>query len=421
MNRLSNRRYLLRFLLETASAALLALPAHAQPPPSSPGVKFKAAERSELPVIRPKLAIFRPRRLELTPEGTGFAGKLEVGSQEQPDFLGVRIERDEKTHGINLLVGGKTAALQQTDKNASASVAPWTGSLPVTVKNGGKRVSALLSVTWLPEGNLGRGAGEAPLFYHLTAFTGGSLVLGGLPYRAALFDTSYRGDFRGRTDSPATGTLLLLDVNGNGSFDVRGEAFDTGQPFTVHGVTYEIKGVSEDGTEFRVQKSAKSVPEILPPPDLSPGHAAPPFTVTTLDGKKVKFPGDYRGKLVMLIFWASWCGDCRREVPFFTSAYQKWHGRGLEALGISLDQAGGTEGLKTYLKENRMTWAQGYTGGFWNDPAAYLYGIDWIPTFVLVDGDTGKIAASGENLAALKMESTLSAAMEQKFGGQTKK
>src|SRR5437016_12598023 len=61
------------------------------------------------------------------------------------------------------------------------------------------------------------------------------------------------------------------------------------------------------------------------------------FTTTTTDGKKVVFPDDFKGKVVLLDFWATWCGPCMGEAPNVVAVYKKYHEKGFEILGISLD------------------------------------------------------------------------------------
>src|SRR5580700_4672700 len=76
------------------------------------------------------------------------------------------------------------------------------------------------------------------------------------------------------------------------------------------------------------------------------GAEAPTFKVKTIDGKEVDFYTDYKGKLVILDFWATWCGPCMGEVPGLVKTYNDAHARGFEILGISLDQANAAEHVK---------------------------------------------------------------------------
>ena len=66
---------------------------------------------------------------------------------------------------------------------------------------------------------------------------------------------------------------------------------------------------------------------------------APDFTIEDLDGNKISL-SDYRGKVVFLNFWATWCGPCRYEIPGFIEAYKKHKDKGMEIIGVSLDRTG---------------------------------------------------------------------------------
>jgi thiol-disulfide isomerase/thioredoxin len=112
-----------------------------------------------------------------------------------------------------------------------------------------------------------------------------------------------------------------------------------------------------------------------------------PFTVTSLTGEKLS-PEQYRGKVLLIDFWATWCGPCIAEMPNVKRVYDKYHGKGFEIVGISLDQS--RDRLDAYIEQNNIQWPQYFDGKWWNNDVATIYGIKSIPATLLVDRD-GKI------------------------------
>jgi peroxiredoxin len=288
------------------------------------------------------------------------------------------------------------------------------GGALISVRYGSETVPVRLGLFRYDSADPERALYKDTLFYFADYAREGDLLLGGKTYSILLADTLARGDFRIRPAGSLSGILLMIDVNGNGVFDPQGEIYDAAKPFNIKGVTYEIKEISASGDTLTVAKSTRTVPEIPAPPDLRPGKPSLPFEAKTLDGQTVKFPSDYKGKLVVLFFWASWCGDCTQELPGVVQAYQQFHPQGVEWLGVSLDSANAAAQLAAFTKENRMPWPQVYDGKQWKSALVQLYFVQKIPAGYLIDGDTGAILAGGSDVLGPRLMETLQKAVANK-------
>jgi cytochrome c biogenesis protein CcmG/thiol:disulfide interchange protein DsbE len=123
---------------------------------------------------------------------------------------------------------------------------------------------------------------------------------------------------------------------------------------------------------------------------------APDFTLKDADGKVVHM-SDYRGKVVLLDFWATWCGPCKIEIPWFMEMQRKNKDRGFEVLGIAMDDEG-WEVVKPFVADLNVN----YRVVIGNDATAEIYGgVDALPTTFLIDRG-GKIAAVHVGLASKK-------------------
>ena len=122
-------------------------------------------------------------------------------------------------------------------------------------------------------------------------------------------------------------------------------------------------------------------------PRLVPGARPFPIVAKDLSGKPLSL-AQYRGKVVLMDFWATWCGPCVGEMPNVIAAYKKYHARGFDVLVISLDQNRGA--LTSFLKQNQMPWRQVYDGKYWQSAVPRQYGVNSIP-FGLLIGRDGKI------------------------------
>jgi peroxiredoxin len=115
---------------------------------------------------------------------------------------------------------------------------------------------------------------------------------------------------------------------------------------------------------------------------------APDFTLTDANGNSVKL-SDYRGKVVLLNFWATWCGPCALEIPWFVEFEQQYKSKGLEVIGISMDEDG-WKVVKPYIQERKVN----YRVLLGNDTVSQLYGgVESLPTTFIIDRE-GKFAFS---------------------------
>jgi peroxiredoxin len=138
------------------------------------------------------------------------------------------------------------------------------------------------------------------------------------------------------------------------------------------------------------------------PRKFAVGKPAPDFSQSNPAGKPVNL-SQFRGKWVLLDFWASWCKPCRAENPNLVAAFQKFKGKGFTILSISLD--GEREPWMKAMVQDRMFWAHGSDLKGWANSAARLYSVNSIPASFLIDPD-GKIA--GKNLRGPALEQKLS-------------
>jgi thiol-disulfide isomerase/thioredoxin len=211
--------------------------------------------------------------------------------------------------------------------------------------------------------------------------------------------------------------LLMLDLDANGQFSPRNEFNPVGRPFLIAGKTYEFGSLS--GKPI-VMSSTKKVTAYEEPADpnlangLRRGKSALVFDATTLDGQKISFPKSYAGKVVMIDFWATWCNPCMREVPNVVKNFKAYRDKGFEVLGISLDREKSEDRVKDVTAKKEMTWPQVYDGNYFDAAIAKLYRIKSIPEAYLVDGDTGKILAGGEDIRGDKLGPAIERALAAK-------
>ena len=131
------------------------------------------------------------------------------------------------------------------------------------------------------------------------------------------------------------------------------------------------------------------------------GAIAPDFTQMTPENQPVKL-SDFKGKYVLIDFWASWCGPCRAENPNVVKVYNQYKDNGFTVLGISLDNEKGRDAWLKAINKDQLTWTQVSDLKGWYNEVAALYSVKAVPQNFLIDPN-GKIIAKnlrGEELAA---------------------
>ncbi|MBI1899379.1 MAG: TlpA family protein disulfide reductase [Acidobacteria bacterium] len=172
----------------------------------------------------------------------------------------------------------------------------------------------------------------------------------------------------------------------------------------VAGIIVAALAACSSVSEERVRAAVKGEKERKP---------APEFALKDADGRAASLR-DYRGKVVLLNFWATWCGPCKIEIPWFAEFEQKYKDRGFAVIGISLDEEGWSV-VKPYITEMKVN----YRMLVGNDSVSELYGgVESLPTTFVIDRQ-GKIASAHVGLVSKSVYENEIRHLLDSVGGRT--
>lgn len=319
-----------------------------------------------------------PLRLRSTPaqdvtfDGSALAlmqwGEVVLGTSRYTLLLGVKAsgqanlwvdaDRDRRISSEEALVGVRGSGYVE-----------WTVELRST-PSGGAAFSYPLAVVW-PEGR------------------GYVYLVGGAPRRGAFASDGQTATFvlvDGDLDGVygTKGDFYAVDVDGDGIVygDPDGhERFALGEGFTVEAKSYRLSQIDPVGAWVRLAPTGY----VLPKPPLIPGYPAPELRFPTFPGGDPFALSDLRGKVVLVDFWATWCGPCMNELPLLLDLYAAHAASGFEIVGLSLDTS--ERDLRAVLTGRSVRWPVAFEGKSWDNSLAQMYRVYQIPTSYLLDRD----------------------------------
>ncbi|MFC1539959.1 TlpA family protein disulfide reductase [Gemmatimonadota bacterium] len=230
----------------------------------------------------------------------------------------------------------------------------------------------------------------------------GEITLAGETYRIGIAENNNNGIFDMRdaeTDTILPGIIgVVIDFNQDGVLLPGGDSPEhsrLGEAFNVGGKSYEIADVSPKGEwiEFRLSDE-----EVEPKPYIEVGYAAPAFAQEDCEGNMIEleeYVKDY--EVLLLDFWATWCGPCLEELPNVLAVFEEYRDQGFGVLGISLDLAPDpddpqdgqmtAEQVRAFMDERGMDWPTTYDGLYWSNAVADIYRVNGIPATFLLDSE----------------------------------
>ena len=223
----------------------------------------------------------------------------------------------------------------------------------------------------------------------------GQIKTGNFDVGILVIDSNCNGIFNDPDD------VVLVDKDLDGRIESKnGEQISLFNEFNLPGAIYKVKEIDSAGKHITLEL-VRLNPETAKKPvtkdktslnkvksgrqekgRFTVGRTSPRIRYKGIDNKPVMID-KMKGKVILIDFWATWCGPCTAEMPTVISAYEQLHDSGFEIIGISLDKNRDT--MVKYINDNNMPWPQFYDGKGWNNRLAKLLGIKSIPATILVD------------------------------------
>jgi thiol-disulfide isomerase/thioredoxin len=216
----------------------------------------------------------------------------------------------------------------------------------------------------------------------------GSLAVDGRPQRAFLFDGNRDGMY---TKDYGDGLFVDADGDGNVLVDPSADEFiPFSVPAQVGGTSYRTSQITLNGADVSMEIRSGYAPRKR----LVAGQEAPDFEFEAVDGRQIRL-SNYRGRAVVVYFWASWCGSCAELAPALRALYDRFHPQGLEILGVSFDRE--REPMLEFVKSDAEPWPIAFSGrGFWENSIGRLYGAAFAGTAYLVDQNGKFVGVYGD-------------------------
>lgn len=187
-------------------------------------------------------------------------------------------------------------------------------------------------------------------------------------------------------------------------------------PSLLQSLSYEMEASEIEAAINAFDTSIAKLPQVTALSDrvkamkaVAVGQKAPDFTMNDAEGNPVTLSSKFGPKLLLVDFWASWCGPCRQENPNVVKVYNEYHKKGFDVFGVSLDQT--KDAWLKGIDEDKLTWTHVSDLQYWNNAAAKLYAVNSIPANFLLD-ETGTIV--GHNLRGEALEAKVKEVLGKK-------